>query len=405
MPVRRSTPALLTGVMLVGLVAAPGAAHAVPDQELPFACAEDWTGTTRANHSPSPLAVDFNRPGDLGRFVLASAPGVVSRVGDHGDRSYGKWVEIDHGEGHSTLYAHLRVSWPVTGQYVDQGAPIGRVGDTGRVSGAHLHYEQREGKDVVAPSFAGELFRFGATQSSTNCPDVPLAGDWDGDRAAEVAVFRRDAGPGTFEMYSPDAPVGPVRLGRGFDLPVAGDWDGDGVTDVGVRRQAPRLFLLRNGDGTKTRIRVGMVRDLPVTGDWEGDGVTNVGVWRPRVARFRLVRGDGSHAVVRLGSPGSIPVTGDWDGDRITDLGVYDPASSTFTLRLAPPGGAVSYVTAWLGGPGDLPVTGDWDGDGVADIGVWTPSTATYTLRVAAADTTARSSEPELRTLAFGRPR
>lgn len=408
MPLRRASPArgaAVLSVVLGGLLAAPVAAHAVPDQELPFACAEQWTGTTRDNHSPSPLAVDFNRANDAGRLALASAAGVVTRVEDTGPSSYGRWVRIDHTDGHASVYAHLSVHWVVPGQYVDQGAPIGRVGDTGGVSGAHLHYEQRQGRDVVRPYFGGSPFVYGSTTASGNCPDVPIAGDWDGDRSAEVAVFRRDAG-GTFERYSADGTLAPIRLGRGFDLPVTGDWDGDGVTDVGVRRQGLRLFLLRRGDGTAQRIRMGMVRDLPVTGDWDGDGVTGVGVWRPSATRFRLLMPDATHQVVRLGSRGAQPLAADWDGDGVTDVGVYDSATATFTLRTAPAGGTVTLTTITLGSPGDLPVAGDWNGDGVADVGVWAPSTATYTLRMTPPAAPARGvSDPELRTLAFGRPR
>ena len=406
MSLRRLAPALTAGVVLA-VLATPAAAHAAPDQELPFRCAEDWTGTTRAKHSPSPKAVDFNRPSDLGRLVVASAPGVVSRVENTGSRSYGKWVRIEHGDGHATLYAHLLVQWVVPGQFVDQGTPIGRVGSTGGSTGPHLHYEQILARTVVTPMFGQQAFVFGSTVVSQNCPDLPLAGDWNGDRADEVAVFRRDAGPGTFEMYAQDAAPTVVRLGRGTDMPVTGDWDGDGVTDVGVRRQPTRMFLLRRGDGTVTRVRMGVSKDVPVAGDWNGDRLTDVGIWRPKAGRFRLLRPDGTHQVVALGTRGSQPLTGDWNGDGVTDLGVYDAAAATFTLRSVAADGQVSLGTVTLGGAGDLPVSGDWNGDGVTDVGVWSTSTATYTLRVTPEVQGARQAtgEPELRTLTFGRPR
>jgi hypothetical protein len=407
MSLRRRAPALVAGAVLSASVGLPAPAAAAPDQEMPFPCAESWTGTTRPGHTPSPLAVDFNRPQDMGRLVLASAPGVVRTVADTEARGYGKWIRIDHGDGHSSVYAHLKAQWVSVGQFVDQGAPIGRVGDSGGVSGAHLHYEQRLGTDLVHPFFARLPFAFGAGQESLNCPDLPLAGDWDGDGAAQVAVFRRDAGAGTFERWAASGSRDPIRLGRGTDLPVTGDWDGDGVTDVGVRRQAPRVFLLRRGDGSRTRIRLGMVGDQPVTGDWDGDGVTQLGVWRPRATRFRLLRRDGTHLVVRMGSPSSQPVTGDWNGDGVTDLGVFDRATATFTLRVPAADGTAVPEQVFLGAPDDLPVTGDWNGDGVTDLGVWDPATATYTLRISTPATSARtgSGSDELRTLLFGRPR
>ena len=379
---------------------------AATGHELPFPCASSWTGTTRKGHSPSVDAIDFNRPDDHGRLVTASAAGLVSRVEDTGNRSYGKWVQITHPDGFTSVYAHLKAPWVVLGQFVDQGAPIGRVGATGGVTAAHLHYEQRFGRDVVPSVFHGETFAYGSTTSSQNCPDVPLAGDWNGDREDDVAVFRRAHPAGGFELHSAGAQPSTVRLGRSSDLPVAGDWDGDGVTDLGVRRQGRRLFLLRAA-GTTTRIRFGRIKDLPVTGDWDGDGTSDVGVYRPAWKRFVLLRADGSRQRVRLGGTGSQPVTGDWDGDGVTDLGVFDTPTATFQLRTVSADGYATVTSVPLGTSTDLPVTGDWDGDGTTDVGTWAPATATYTLRVTPRGPAryAGDTQPELRMVSFGRPR
>jgi hypothetical protein len=408
MPLRRPIPALTAVALAAGLLASPSAAVAAPDQELPFVCGQEWTGTTRPNHRPSPLAIDFNRPKDMGRLVLASAGGVVSRVEDTGPASYGRWIKVDHPEGYSTIYAHLKVQWVVPGQYVDQGTPIGRVGDSGGVTGAHLHYEQLLGRTVVSAVFGQVPFVYGSKLASQNCSDVPLAGDWDGDRAHEVAVFRRNKGAGTFVMASQDGSVTRVRLGRPGDLPLVGDWDGDGRTDLGVRRGGGRLFVLRGSDGSLSEVRFGVVKDHPVTGDWDGDGRTDIGIWRPAVSRFRLLRPDGTVQVVPLGSRGSQPVTGDWDGDGVTDVGVFDSATATVTLRTVTPEGKVTLTSLPFGLPTDLPVTGDWNGDGITDVGTWTPTNATYTLRVTPPPSASRrtpSDPPEIRTLRFGRPR
>jgi hypothetical protein len=408
MPRRRPIPVLTAVALAAGLLAAPSAATAAPNHELPFECGQEWTGTTRPNHRPSPLAVDFNRPNDLGRLVLASASGVVSRVEDTGPASYGRWVKIDHPGGYSTIYAHLKVQWVLPGQFVDQGTPVGRVGASGGVSGAHLHYEQLLGRSVVAAVFSQVPFVYGSKLAARNCPDVPLAGDWDGDRTHDVAVFRRNKGAGTFVMASQDGGVARVRLGRPGDLPVVGDWDGDGRTDLGVRRAGGRVFVLRGSDGSSREVRFGVIKDRPVTGDWDGDGRTDIGIWRPAVARFRLLQPDGTVRVVPLGSRGSQPVTGDWDGDGVTDVGVFDSATATFTLRTVTPEGQVTLTSLPFGLPTDLPVTGDWNGDGVTDVGTWAPASATYTLRVTpppASSRRAPADPPEIRTLRFGRRR
>ena len=52
-------------------------------------------------------SIDFNRSDDIGDKVVAAAGGTVSRVENEGNTSYGRWVEINHGSGYRTRYAHL----------------------------------------------------------------------------------------------------------------------------------------------------------------------------------------------------------------------------------------------------------------------------------------------------------
>ena len=400
--------AAAAGALMIGVLgavpshASPTLEPGAPHYEMPFPCGQQWTGTTRSSHRPSQMSIDFNRPGDLGDLLVSAAPGVVTRVADTGSTSYGRYVVVDHGDGHSTLYAHLKSVWTTLGQQVDQGSVIGLVGESGGVTGAHLHFEERLDNSVQQPAFHGAAFLFGTTGASANCPDVPLAGDWDNDQIDEVAVFRRASAGGVFRLARPDGTVEAIRFGRGSDAPVAGDWNGDGQTDVGVRRPGRSTFLLRGADGTSTSLRLGRRTDVPVTGDWNGDRITDVGVWRPGVATFHLLLAPGVVQTVPLGSVGSQPVTGDWNGDGSTDLGVFDPASATFTLRITGADGTAWYTTLTFGAGSDIPVTGDWNGDGVTDVGTWTPSTATYSLRTA--PTTGRSTAT-VTTQRFGRAR
>jgi murein DD-endopeptidase MepM/ murein hydrolase activator NlpD len=64
---------------------------------------------------------------------------------------YGNMVEIDHGNGVTTRYAHLSAMLVSEGQQVQHGAVVGRVGSTGRSTGPHLHYETRIEGDAVDP--------------------------------------------------------------------------------------------------------------------------------------------------------------------------------------------------------------------------------------------------------------
>jgi murein DD-endopeptidase MepM/ murein hydrolase activator NlpD len=76
-----------------------------------------------------------------GAVVVAPADGVVTRVTS--DYNLGKLVEIDHGYGFSSRYGHNSQILVHTGQRVRRGDPIARVGNTGRSTGPHVHYEVR----------------------------------------------------------------------------------------------------------------------------------------------------------------------------------------------------------------------------------------------------------------------
>ncbi len=91
--------------------------------------------------------VDFR--GDYAASVRATAPGRVVSAGSNG--GYGKMVEIDHGNGLSTRYAHLSAIAVEEGQWVSSGAIVGQLGSTGRSTGPHLHYETRIDGEAVDP--------------------------------------------------------------------------------------------------------------------------------------------------------------------------------------------------------------------------------------------------------------
>lgn len=84
-----------------------------------------------------------------GSKVIATAAGKVVRASFDG--GYGNMVEIDHGGGLATLYAHLSAITVVKGQQVEAGTQLGRVGSTGRSTGPHLHYEVRIDGHPVDP--------------------------------------------------------------------------------------------------------------------------------------------------------------------------------------------------------------------------------------------------------------
>ncbi|KAB8196319.1 peptidoglycan DD-metalloendopeptidase family protein [Nonomuraea phyllanthi] len=148
----------------------------------PFNCgktfyANNWT----PGHNPSG-SIDWQNYGSdaiNGETVRATAAGTAT-FHDAGSTSYGKWIEITHGDGTRTRYAHLATMVRAAGgsMTVGQGTAIGTVGSTGGSTAPHLHYEQRTsgGAMDTSPTVDGVTVSLGqkkAITSSNNCGGNP----------------------------------------------------------------------------------------------------------------------------------------------------------------------------------------------------------------------------------------
>ena len=91
--------------------------------------------------------MDFSA--NIGTPVYATGDGKVIKAG--WESGYGKVIKIDHGFGYVTWYAHLNDYKVRVGQKVVRGEVIGEVGDTGKSTGPHLHYEVHVKGKVVNP--------------------------------------------------------------------------------------------------------------------------------------------------------------------------------------------------------------------------------------------------------------
>ncbi|MDO7834448.1 peptidoglycan DD-metalloendopeptidase family protein [Sphingobium sp. HBC34] len=98
-------------------------------------------------HAAFHAGLDF--PGRYGQPINAAADGKVSYVGQR--QGYGNVVEVDHGNGIMTRYAHLSGFAAHVGEAVARGDTIGRMGSTGRSTGTHLHFEVRLNGQAVNP--------------------------------------------------------------------------------------------------------------------------------------------------------------------------------------------------------------------------------------------------------------
>jgi hypothetical protein len=108
--------------------------------------------------------LDF--PADSGTAVAAAAGGVVLAVEWH--PQYGQLLEIDHGKGLVTRYAHLSKAQVRQGDLVRRGQKVAEVGSTGRSTGPHLHFEVLvEGSPQDPARFLGAAATTGAPVSRT----------------------------------------------------------------------------------------------------------------------------------------------------------------------------------------------------------------------------------------------
>ena len=96
---------------------------------------DPFTGKRTMHHG-----MDFTGP--EGSDIFATGDGVVVESG-YSFYGYGNRITIDHGYGYKTIYAHLKKILVEDGQKVKRGDVIGTLGNTGRSTGAHLHYEVR----------------------------------------------------------------------------------------------------------------------------------------------------------------------------------------------------------------------------------------------------------------------
>lgn len=108
-----------------------------------FGARKDPLLGTAAFHS----GIDFRS--SSGVPVRATGKGTVVKAGWNG--GYGRMVEVDHGDGLVTRYAHMSAISVAVGDPVAVGSEVGKVGSTGRSTGSHLHYEVRRNGEALNP--------------------------------------------------------------------------------------------------------------------------------------------------------------------------------------------------------------------------------------------------------------
>ncbi|MBX7248725.1 MAG: M23 family metallopeptidase [Caulobacteraceae bacterium] len=119
--------------------------------------------------------VDYAAP--TGAAIKAASSGTVLRAGL--SPTYGNFVEVDHGDGVTTFYAHMSRRAAAAGEPVKAGDVLGYVGSTGHVTGPHLHFEVRKNERQFDPMrVLGQTF--------ASLKDLPAAGQARLTRASQT---------------------------------------------------------------------------------------------------------------------------------------------------------------------------------------------------------------------------
>jgi hypothetical protein len=244
-------------------------------------------------------------------------------------------------------------------------------------------------------------------------PGQPLTrcytpGDYDGDRKADLAMFRPGEGVWYVKRSSDDAPSA-VHWGQSGDKLVPADYDGDRIDDFAVYRppvastseESPSeatWYVYFSKSNTWHSEKLGDEHSSPAPADYDDDGKADFAVvWRG----LYTIRRSSNHTTYTIQLPTDDPngsedsnhndinVPGDFDGDGVADPAVYDEQNSQRSGEPDHPGGprvwvilrsTAGPVSVPLGDGDDVPVPGDYNGDGKTDVAVWHPQRCQWTI-------------------------
>ncbi|WP_435017219.1 PQQ-dependent sugar dehydrogenase [Tundrisphaera sp. TA3] len=241
---------------------------------------------------------------------------------------------------------------------------------------------------LASGSGMGVLTQFGLAGGGQT---IPAVGDYDGDGRSDVAAYL----PGrALYAYRPSSGGGDVVIsfgaaGVGGSIPVPGDYFGTGRDEVAVYLPAFGAFAIRPVTGTGDVIipfgLAGAGRTLPAVGDYDGDGKDDIAAYLPSLGLMAIrPSGGGGDLLVQFGAAGlnAVPIPGDYDGDGRTDLALYFPDSALFAYR--PSGGGPDAITRFgSGGENTIPVPGDYSGSGRTEIAFFHAPSANFAFRPA----------------------
>jgi hypothetical protein len=223
--------------------------------------------------------------------------------------------------------------------------------------------------------------------------DVPLQADFDGDERRDLVVYRPSTGEWHIKFSSTGFNgIAVYQWGTSGDIPLVTDFDGDGRSDLVIYRPSDGGWYVRFSSlGYSTTqwayFQWGLSTDIPLAGDFDGDGRTDLALYRPSDGGWYLRYSSVGYAMsqwvyFQWGFSTDKPLVADFDGDGRTDVAVYRPSNGGWYIRYSSLGYATGQSAFYQWGMGsDKPVTSDFDGDGKADIAIFRPSDGGWYIR------------------------
>lgn len=303
-----------------------------------------------------------------GGAILAAANGVVTRVyQSSGTTNYGTYVTISHGGGYSTLYGHMVFQSPTVreGQSVTKGQTIGSMGNTGRSTGTHLHFEVQINGQVQSgvnsdlscgkSVSAGQAINWSFPGFPS--PSAPAPVDTDGDGIPDAS----DACP-TIRGYELYAGCGLPRSANSTDF------DGDSKSDVFFGNPNGQWWASNGGSSPWRILATGNVgTELFQFADFDGDGKDDV--FYPHPNGDWLVSYGGTSPWTKINSAPGVEghqlQLGDLDGDGKADVFWAHAAISEWWVSY---GGNTGWKSVNTGVPDVNIRLADFNGDGRDDV-------------------------------------
>lgn len=250
-----------------------------------------------------------------------------------------------------------------------------------------VEFKRADSPVIINPANKAWLFRYYSSPGAPDFSFVygqglsdyqPVVADWNGDDIDTQGLYTRypASNRGVFALSNVfngfDASTLPAFAYSDANpnwLPVAGDWDGNRADSIGVYDISTGIWVLSDSNASVTPNYPafsfgGGSGIVPVAGDWDGNGYDGIGVYNFNTGRWFLSNGVGIYAGVGYSfvytAAGYYPVVGDWNADGIDTVGLYNPNNGQWLLRNSNDTGSADIAFVYGAGSGLIGRAGQW---------------------------------------------